>query len=128
MEKFVNTADHAKRAEEERKRRKAASLRGEISALEEKLERLRHEYCVKESERKNAAGLYLEKSKVLERMQAVKNNRTFLKAADEMSSQTAGANASSLISCYDGVMAAIQGEMGRIRQKIADKRTELAGL
>ena len=79
----VQTRDARNKADEEaEKKQKKADLKKNISGLEDRLGLLQQEYRIKQNEKTDAVHCYARKRKIIEEMQAEKNNQTIKKVSE----------------------------------------------
>ena len=79
----VQTRDTRNKADEEAgKKQKKADLKKNISGLEDRLDLLQQEYRIKQIEKTDAVHCYARKRKIIEEMQAEKNNQTIKKVSE----------------------------------------------
>ena len=111
--------------EEAEKKQKKADLKMNISGLENRLDLLQQEYRIKQIEKTDAVHCYARKQKIIEEMQAEKNNQTIKKISELFMEYVTGENYRKLCMCYDEALGAIGVEIYRVQQQLAENRAQL---
>ncbi len=111
--------------EEAEKKQKKADLKMNISGLENRLDLLQQEYRIKQIEKTDAVHCYARKQKIIEEMQAEKNNQTIKKISELLMEYVTGENYRKLCMCYDEALGAIGVEIYRVQQQLAENRAQL---
>ena len=126
MGMHVQTRDTRNKADEEAgKKQKKADLKKNISGLEDRLDLLQQEYRIKQIEKTDAVHCYARKRKIIEEMQAEKNNQTIKKVSELLMEYVTGENYRKLCMCYDEALRTIGEEIYRVQQQLEENLAQL---
>lgn len=100
-------------------------MKKNISGLEDRLDLLQQEYRIKQIEKTDAVHCYARKRKIIEEMQAEKNNQTIKKVSELLMEYVTGENYRKLCMCYDEALRTIGEEIYRVQQQLEENRAQL---